>query len=123
MSSAPSRTASRVSHCGVTLAGRRSGTVRIARLAFRSYSMTGVLQYRRRDAQLRVQLSGHDRQAGRAADEEQAGQLVRAQPAAVDDRAGLLYRALDQRPGDAVQLLAGQMDGAVRPRYRYRRDR
>src|SRR5205814_2063129 len=69
------------------------------------------------DAEAGVQAAGDQGDPARTADQEDAGQGVRADAGPLQDAAGLVDRPGDQGAGDAVEFLAGQVQGVVAARY------
>ena len=83
----------------------------------------GLLQHRRRDPQFGVQHPGHQRDPGRAADEEQAGELIGASPAAAITSRARCHRPAQQRRGHPFEVRPGELDRRCHPRHRDRRHR
>ena len=81
------------------------------------YREFGLFGDRGGDAEAGVQAAGDQGDAAGAADEEDAGQGVRADAGPLQDAAGLVDGPGDEGAGDAVEFLAGQVQGVVAARY------
>ena len=70
-----------------------------------------------------MQAAGHQRNPAGPADEQDPGQRTGRHIGPVQYPPGLVDRAVDQRPGHPLQLLAGQVDRVVTARDLHRRGR